>query len=406
MWQIQNTPKNWKVILLAFLMFSIIWVLLAFGIHLASAEVTLGTDYYTFYTAARMYLFDGTNPYSDEVTQMAQLGIIGRPASPEEDQLAFAYPFFMLFLVIPFGWLDITYSQAFWMSLNVVFSVSVLISTLHNNKMLIVLALTSYPIVFGLFLGNFAYLLGFILLFVMDQIIFSKPPKSTQWLIGFLLAWTVGKPQLTSFILIFILMIGYKSKYFLILKSFALSTIILTSVSLLLIPEWPIVWLQQIQKYAQYNQSELAYIFSVLLQNTQFEGIVFPILIIATVVSMIIWHYLREKTTGKVLVFYDILFANFFLSLSLLLMPRTLSYDQILIFIGLVLGSKFLNNYKITIPLWLFYSSLSWITFASGDILGLSSTNVIFPLIASTTWPLLFWLINKKTLREFKYAHT
>jgi hypothetical protein len=35
---------------------------------------------------------------------------------------------------------------------------------------------------------------------------------------------------------------------------------------------------------------------------------------------------------------------------------------------------------------------------------GFSSTNVIFPLIASTTWPVIFWLLIRKSTREFEYA--
>lgn len=400
----QGKPKHWQSVIASILIFVTIWVLLTIGIRLASSDVILGADYYTFYTAARMYLLEGTNPYSDEVTQTAQIGIRGRLVSPDEDQLAFAYPFFMLFLVIPFGWLDVAISQALWMSLNLIVSILVLTYILHRNKLLIPFALTFYPIVFGLILGNFAYLLGFVLLYSLHQILFEKPTQSAQMLIGFLLAWTLGKPQLTLLILLFIILVSYIKKYTLIIKSFTFSSLILILISLLLSPKWPVLWLHQIQKYAQYNQSKAGYILSVLFSNTPLASLVFPALMLATIISILVWLRLKVKPTQNQELPHNLLFTNLFLALSLLLMPRTLSTDQILIFIGLVLGTKYLNNYKITIPLWLFYTSLSWITFASGEIFGFSPPNVIFPLVASTTWPLIFWLLTRKTTREFDYA--
>jgi hypothetical protein len=310
----------------------------------------------------------------------------------------------MLFLVIPFGWLDIAISQALWMSLNLIVSIVVLSYIYYRNKFLIPFAFSFYPIIFGLIIGNFAYLLGFVLLYSLHQILFEKPTQSAQMLIGFLLAWTLGKPQLTLLILLFILLVSYIRKYTLTIKSFTFSSLILILISLLLSPKWPVLWLHQIQSYAQYNQSKAGYILSILFSNTPLARLVFPVLVLVTIFSILIWLRLKVKPTQNQELPHNLLFTNLFLALSLLLMPRTLSTDQILIFIGLVLGTKYLNNYKITIPLWLFYTSLSWITFASGDIFGFSSTDVIFPLVASTTWPVIFWLLTRKSSREFEYA--
>ncbi len=55
----QAKCKNLHQMLASILIFITILVLLAIGIRLASGDVILGTDYYIFYTAARMYLHDG-----------------------------------------------------------------------------------------------------------------------------------------------------------------------------------------------------------------------------------------------------------------------------------------------------------------------------------------------------------
>ncbi|HAD07497.1 MAG TPA: hypothetical protein DCE76_10115 [Anaerolineaceae bacterium] len=400
----QAKRKNLHQMLASILIFITILVLLAIGIRLASGDVILGTDYYIFYTAARMYLHDGISPYADEVTHMAQLDIYGRLANPNEDQLAFVYPFFMLFLVIPFSWLDIYTSQSVWMSINLIISVYVLTTILNKRKILLPLALAFYPYFLGLFLGNFSNFVGFILLFIIYQLLYCRPSQPTQILIGFLLAWLLGKPQLTLILLIFIIVFSYTKNQKTLIISFTLSTVILISSSILLFPNWPVIWLQQVRRYAEFTHSKPAFILSTIFQNSPLENFILPTIIGFTLLIILFWYRLNRHENNRWNLRENLSVVNLLLSTTIFLMPRTLSYDQILVFIGLVLGTKYLNNYKITIPLWLFYTSLSWITFASGDIFGFSSTNVIFPLVASTTWPLIFWLLTRKSTREFEYA--
>jgi hypothetical protein len=171
---------KWKQPLFGILVFVLVWVSLAVGIQLVSINNTLGADYYIYYTAARMYITDGANPYTDEVAQTVQIDIMGRLAKPDEDQLAFAYPFFMLFLVIPFAWLDISISQALWMSLNILASITILHKVFDKSRFLGLLVFSTYPVFMGIILGNFSILICFFLLLFFNQILFTEREKNLR----------------------------------------------------------------------------------------------------------------------------------------------------------------------------------------------------------------------------------
>ena len=55
---------------------------------------TGGNDFYPRWVGGCALLREGLNPYSEAVTLRIQEGMYGRPAWPDEDQVAFAYPLY------------------------------------------------------------------------------------------------------------------------------------------------------------------------------------------------------------------------------------------------------------------------------------------------------------------------
>lgn len=382
---------------------------MAAGIRLVSGDVILGADYFTFYTAARMFLLDQVNPYSQEVTQAAQLGILGRLATPEEDQMAFAYPLFMLFWVLPLAWLDISISQALWMSLNILIALTCLVNTFQNKKIFAFLGLTFYPIVFGIILGNFSNLICFIILYFFNELIFNKPTRAKQMILGFFLAWTIGKPQLTILVLLFAILFSVYKKYYSLIISFVITLTTLLLMSTLILPNWMFLWIQRIQEYSTYVQAKPANLAQTVLSFTNIpESIILASLSIGVATVFTTWFITIGK--HKNLSPYkdkhmNLLFLNITIFFTIFIMPRTLSFDQSLILIGLFLGSKFLieTKPKPIVGIWLFYSILSWVALAFPIIGNLSSTNILFPFVISISWLIYFWFLSQQKMKELSH---
>ncbi|WP_322794086.1 hypothetical protein [Bellilinea sp.] len=403
--------KQWKYYITFVIVFLFVWILMAVGIRQVSGDIIFGADYYTFYTAARMYLFDRINPYSQDVTQAAQLGILGRLATPEEDQLAFAYPFFMLFWVFPFAWLDISLSQPLWMSFNILIALTCLVNTFQNKKILAFLGLTFYPFVYGIILGNFSNLICFILLYFFDQVIFNQPTPARQIFLGFLLFWTIGKPQLTILVLLFALLISLYKKYLTVIISFGVSLVTISSLSILFLPNWFELWIQRIQQYSVYVQAKPANLAQTILSFTNIpEGFILASLSIGVVAVFTGWFLAVYKSQNLIFQeekFRNLLFLNLIIIFTISLMPRTVSNDQLLLLINLFLGSKFLTDmkhkYHIVVLIWSSYSVISWITFALPIPGNLSSTHTLYPSAISTSWLIFFWLLSKSKMKELSH---
>ena len=66
-----------------------------------------GGDFYPIWLTGRALLFQGTNPYTPEMTRAIQIGLFGRPmdsrrpADPPTDFRAFAYPIYVDLLMAP-----------------------------------------------------------------------------------------------------------------------------------------------------------------------------------------------------------------------------------------------------------------------------------------------------------------
>lgn len=390
---------KWKQSLFGILVFVLVWVSLAVGIQLVSINNTLGADYYIYYTAARMYITDGANPYTDEVAQTVQIDIMGRLAKPDEDQLAFAYPFFMLFLVIPFAWLDISISQALWMSLNILASITILHKVFDKSRFLGLLVFSTYPVFMGIILGNFSILICFFLLLFFNQILFTEREKISQIMLGMLLALTLGKPQLTWLIVLFALLMSFRKRYYFLILSFLISSVTILIICFALMPNWLNNWLLQIQKYAEYNHNTPAYILTTLLSRFGiFSDLIFGILLIVALFILTLWFVSENRLKDDQIILHNrIIFLNLILILSVFLMPSTLSYNQLPILIGIIIGSKhFITFNPKWIPvIWIFYSITSWLVLVIPKINGLSNSDVIFPLSISFSWIFLLWIFSK-----------
>lgn len=95
-------------------------ILFALGIYATQVFFTSrrpgANDFYSRWVGGCALLREGLNPYSQEVTLRIQQGMYGRPAGPDEDQVAFAYPLYSLLFFFPLcATEDYALVQAAWL---------------------------------------------------------------------------------------------------------------------------------------------------------------------------------------------------------------------------------------------------------------------------------------------------
>jgi hypothetical protein len=182
-----------------------------------SKQIPIGnnSDLYPRWLGARESLLHGRDPYSPEMTSEMQAGFYGRPLdsknpSDPKDQVAFAYPLYVIFLLAPtvtlpfpavlkiFQWLllmSLAGCVPLWMS-------AVGFHTRAAFKAAgMLLAVSCYPAVSEYHLQNLA-----VLVVLMLGAASAAAVRGCLALAGFLLALSTIKPQLSAlFILFFVL---------------------------------------------------------------------------------------------------------------------------------------------------------------------------------------------------------
>ena len=77
-----------------------------------------GNDFLPRWLGTRIFLLEGTSPYSSEVAERIQIQAYGHPAQEGEDEMRFAYPLYSILLFIPFSLInDFTLARSLWMTL-------------------------------------------------------------------------------------------------------------------------------------------------------------------------------------------------------------------------------------------------------------------------------------------------
>jgi hypothetical protein len=142
----------------------------------------------------------GEDPYSDEVTAEIQRQVYGRPAGPNEDVHAFAYPIYVAYLAVPLALLPLPWAQAVWLALLQLAMLVGLLLTIDVWKWpqqwlartgLILWCAVLYPVVWGFLLGQPALLAFAVIVLSVWAIV-----RGSERLAGMALGLTWIKPQL------------------------------------------------------------------------------------------------------------------------------------------------------------------------------------------------------------------
>ncbi len=239
--------------LLLFLLF----VLLAYGFYNSlTSRVPGANDFYSRWYGARALFFYGQNPYSAEVTRGIQMGMLGRLAKPEEDQVAFAYPLYVAFMVLPLVGLAYAQAQALWMAALLISLIAAALVILQMNRVrlspgLLVLVvfgiLSFYPSARALLLGQFA-IVSFLFLALACWAIVKHQDTAG----GVFLALATVKPQTAALLVPCIIGWALMCKRWRLAGSILATLGGLTALACVWLPTWPLEFVSALSRYTGY----------------------------------------------------------------------------------------------------------------------------------------------------------
>ncbi|MCB9098297.1 MAG: DUF2029 domain-containing protein [Anaerolineales bacterium] len=216
-----------------------------------------GNDFFVRWLGGREYLLHGTNPYDQSVAEQAQRAMFGRLTTPEDkDEAYFAYPLYTLYFFWPLSLLPYAWAQAIWMTLLQFMLLGLTVVSLRlagwsPPKWLFWLTLF-WGIFFyngarAIILGQFSILVGLALLLGLWAI-----ETRRDILAGICLSVTTIKPQMVVLVIVFLLIWALFQFRWRIILSFGLSMLTLLLSSMLLVPTWPVDFIQNAIAYSDY----------------------------------------------------------------------------------------------------------------------------------------------------------
>lgn len=249
-------PRWLLLVLLAILLYG----LLTFELYVnVTSRMPGANDFYSRWAGARAMLLQHENPYSDSVTRQIQLGMLGRLAGSNEDQVAFAYPLYSAFIAAPLVMLPYPLAQAIWMMFlcSAVLASAVVLARLSRFPLalaaltaLVIGCLAFYPTVRGVFMGQFALVSFFFL--VMG--IAAVHAHRDEWA-GVFLALATVKPQVALFLVPTILLWAALHRRWRIVGGTAAALAGLTVLGMLWVPQWLPDFVQAVLKYTEYAKA-------------------------------------------------------------------------------------------------------------------------------------------------------
>ncbi|MGO9087662.1 MAG: glycosyltransferase family 87 protein [Candidatus Sulfotelmatobacter sp.] len=304
---------------------------------------SFGNDFYPIWLTSREALLRHRNPYSPEMTRAIQTGIFGRPldgrsaADTPRDYRAFAYPVFVDLLFWPLALLPfpaVRIGLAAALAALTTLSIPLWLRALRRRAstsllaILILLTLSSYAVLEGLFAVQPGLVVGFLL-----AASFAALAKERLFLAGSLFAFTLIKPQMSAVVAVYLLLwsfAGWRERRGFVYGFFAWSAA-LAGLSLIVWPHWIPQWLHVLSGYGSYSPPPLI-TYSL---GPRLGPLLGPILIIALLIvaAVLMWRMRSVETASPLFS----LTASLLLALtSITLLPGQAVYDHVILLPGIL----------------------------------------------------------------------
>jgi hypothetical protein len=357
-----------QTIIVVLILFGICLALLSVAIHSITVNNVLSGDFCIFWYAGRAIFLNHQTPYTPQLNQQIQMSIMKRLATPQEDQLGYAYPPYGLLAALPLFWFSFDWASPIWMAFNILALMSALFLAFPKApKWLLGCVFFIYPFSFGLILGNFSVLVGTIF-FIVYGILITRRDSSPllKTIAGALMAWATVKPQISWLFVVFFLVYAFRRRMFRFIIAFGVAMIALLALSFWMVPAWPKEWLQRLADYSVYNHTWIVLIFylKTFLTDNLSIALSIPIFLLMLVETILLGRRWWRGTLGD---FYMLAWIGLVAYLS---HPYSKSYDQILILIPLVLWicTQFSNRSFACVFFMVGSIFLSWLAFITNKL--------------------------------------
>lgn len=291
------------------------------------------SDLYPRWLGARELLLQGRDPYSPEITREIQAGYYGRPldhsrSNDPEDQQAFAYPVYVIFLLAPFIHFPFAAVQkGFAIVLWLATALSILLwlralrwkPPLSTTLAAMILTLGSIPFMQGLKLQQLSLLVAVLLAGAVAAVASRR-----LILAGVLLAIATIKPQLDLLPVLWLggwALANWKSRKNLLISFFATLVLLLVG-SQIILPGWIGEFLLALRDYHLYthNTSVLGWLLTPVA-----GGLVSILLIVVT--GLWVRRHLKEDSDTHSFT----LMVGVVMALTILTIPMTAPYNYLLL---------------------------------------------------------------------------
>jgi len=308
---------------------------------------SFGNDFYQVWLSSQELLRHRRDPYSPEMTQAIQIGLYGRPLDPARagdpvDRRVFPYPAYADLLFWPAALLSFPVVRI------VVFCILAL-ATLASISMwllafdwhpgrnwtavILLLTLTSYPALEGLFAGQLGLFVAFLLACATLAL-----RRRKFLLAGVLMAITTIKPQVTALAILYLLLWAWNDwrarKLFTV--GFSSTFAVLLAGSLVVLPHWIQSWIHTVLEYRRYTRPPLVTEVLTSSLGATLSGPATLLLTTASVVAAILLAWRSRDAPPSSLKFW--LTLSLLLSITtIVILPGQAVYDHLIIIPAILL---------------------------------------------------------------------
>jgi hypothetical protein len=311
------------------------------------SRYSFGNDFYQVWLTSRQWLRLRRDPYSPETTREIQTGLYGRPLIPGRpgdpvDRRAFPYPIFTDLLFWPaaeFPFVPVRIAVVCTLAALTFASVLLWLRALAWHLswkwmlVILLLALSSYPALEGLYAGQ----LGLLVAFLLAASLLALQRRRFLFA-GILMALTTIKPQMTLLALFYLLL--WSLNDWRVRRRFGIgffSTLaLLIGASLAVLPRWIQSWTQTVLAYRHYTQPPLVTEVITSPLGSRLAG---PATILLTAASIIVAVVLAWRNRAAAFGSFA-----FWITLTLLLSITTITilpgqavYDHLILLPGILL---------------------------------------------------------------------
>jgi hypothetical protein len=236
---------------------SLVALILVFLAGLTWVNLTLvqrypdGREFHVNWLAARGFIFDNNNPYGSQVARGIQRAIYGHAAGPDEYPYFPDYPFYILFIYLPFAYVaDLSLARAMWMVVLEVALVGLAFLSLRladwRPKRAV---LASYLIFAFLWFYGLAPLLNgglVILLALFFGCALLALQIGLDEIAGVLLALTTFKWEVGGLLLLFLMVRVTAQRRWRVLAGFFMTLFVLIAAATIFFPGWYVSFLRAV----------------------------------------------------------------------------------------------------------------------------------------------------------------